>query len=361
LKRVIHLITTIERGGAENQLLTLVTEQQKLGFEVSVFPLKGKTELMKDFASIGARVDLQLIGLRFFQQLYSLKRLISNDNAIIHAHLPRAELLGALAHGTNELIISRHNAEPFFPNAPKWLSRTLSKFVTRKSKAVIAISHAVARFMMDSSEISAVEKLHVVLYGQKQTEHSPGSKDHFSVVQSYRHGLGPVIGTIGRLTAQKDYPTLLHAFQIFSMNHPQATLIILGEGNELENLEAESKKLKISDRVFFLGKKSNIEEYLNQMDLFILASKYEGFGLVLLEAMGSNIPIVASNNSAIPEVIGPEHPGLAITGNACDFANKMALLLDGPTKEIALQLQSHQLSLFDPVKMAKKVFEIYLL
>lgn len=72
----------------------------------------------------------------------------------------------------------------------------------------------------------------------------------------------------------------------------------------------------------WLGRTDRIIESLKLMDCFVLASQYEGFGLVLLEAMSANIPIVASNVSAIPEVLGIEHPLLSTPGDPNDFAKK---------------------------------------
>lgn len=359
MKKVIHLISTIERGGAENQLLTLVSEQRELGFEVSVFPLKEGLDLMQDFITVGAEVNLELVGHTFMGQVLILKRLIPNTGLVIHAHLPRAELLGAMSVGNNILILSRHNSEPFFPGAPRWISQILAKFVSGKSKAVIAISRAVADFVINAKEISSEDKLNVVLYGYRKNLDRKGTEEQSRKFIGFAEESGPVIGTVGRLVPQKDYPTLLNAFQILKGNFPNAALIILGEGIERHTLEAEAVKLNIHNSVFFLGKKTNVDDYLTQMDLFVLASKYEGFGMVLLEAMSAKIPIVASNNSAIPEVIGVEHPGLANTGDSVDFASKMALLLEDPLRKRVIQLQSNRLTKFDSSSMAKEVVRLY--
>ena len=110
----------------------------------------------------------------------------------------------------------------------------------------------------------------------------------------------------------------------------------------------------------WLGKTEYINEFLSKIDLFILPSKYEGFGLVLLEAMVAKKPIIAANNSAIPEVLGKTYEGLFLTGDANALAHQIKTAIsDKNFSERLVQSYSSQLSSFDPSEMNKYIKKIY--
>ena len=108
------------------------------------------------------------------------------------------------------------------------------------------------------------------------------------------------------------------------------------------------------------GKTEYIKEFLSKIDLFILPSKYEGFGLVLLEAMVAKKPIIAANNSAIPEVLGKTYEGLFATGDANTLAQqiKTAISDDNFSKRL-VNSYSSQLNFFDPSEMNRNVKNVY--
>ena len=158
MRSVIHVITTISRGGAENQLKVLVREQIKSGYKVEIFYLKDNPELSDTLEALGAKVDHRLFGQNIFLQYLILRRVVKQHDGVVHAHLPRAELISTAATKGVGLIVSRHNAEPFFPGAPRIASILLSRYVERRSKTVIAISNAVSEFLLQSREIKNVGK-----------------------------------------------------------------------------------------------------------------------------------------------------------------------------------------------------------
>jgi glycosyltransferase involved in cell wall biosynthesis len=358
VKKVMHVITTIERGGAENQLVTLVQEQVKLGLKVTILPLKGQAELVENFEYSGAKVDLSIFNRPILYQVQRLRKLIPGD-CLVHAHLPRAELLVAIIN-PKRFIFSRHNTEAFYPRAPLFFSRILSRFVAWRADDGIAISEAVRNFLYTSKEIKKSYPLWVVPYGTPSRHIVNQSR-----VTEIREKFGIsdkdfVIGTIARLAPQKDLTTLLHAFSAVCEKDSDAKLMVIGDGPDKFQLLAISKELQIDSRLIWVGRTSDIYEHLALMNVFVLTSLYEGFGLVLIEAIVSGCPVVAANNSAIPEVLGTHHSGLAETSNPEDFAKKILRMRDPIFRSNVLTHQATRLAIFDPANMAHKITKVYM-
>lgn len=320
MRRITHVITTIERGGAEKQLLVLVCSQIKKGDSVSVAYLKGKPELENDFLAAGVVSIIDMSGKNFFKQIATLRRLFKKEEQLVHGHLPRAEIISVISNMflTNTVFLTRHNAEKFFPAMPKVISSLASRIVTKRAKYCISISASVAKFLENSNEVSKSCLTQTVYYGF-EPRFSSRPKLEFAE-KTLR------IGTISRLVPQKDIPTLLKGFEIFSGKH-ESCLKIVGDGLLREKLIDFSLNLNCAKRVEWLGRIGNVEKELLSWNLFVLTSKYEGFGMVLLEAMDCGVPIVASRNSAIVEVMGSEYPFLFETGDPNELAEAMELAI----------------------------------
>ena len=358
--KVTHLITTIERGGAEKQLLTLAREQIKSGIKVEVIFLKGKSELKKEFEESGVEVNKLLVGKSFLKQISMLSKYLRKNPSPVHAHLPKSELLAAIVVSNKFFVFTRHNSEPFWPGGPRIISNLLSKFVCKRASQGIAISNAVKSYLIKRGEISNGYTLDVVYYGfQKDISTNSVSMNLTTNLMDGRNS-NYKIGAIGRLVPQKDYPTLLSAFSNVLESVPNIELYVVGEGYLQKDLIESSKSLGINDNIHWLGKTEYIKEFLSKIDLFILPSKYEGFGLVLLEAMVAKKPIIAANNSAIPEVLGKTYEGLFLTGDANALAQQIKIAIsDKNFSERLVQSYSSQLSSFNPSDMNKYIKSIY--
>lgn len=358
-KKIIHLITTIEFGGAEKQLLILATNQIKQGLEVEVFYLKGKPELRVKFEEAGVKVNSLLVNQPFIFQVTKFRKFIRSNESPVHTHLPQAELVASLACRRKNFIISRHNFEPFWPNKPKLVSVLLSRFVTSRAASGIAISNAIKNYLIMNKEVSKGFQVSVVYYGLEHV--ADGKSDSkeltheiLSSTKKYR------LGTIGRLVPGKNYPTMLKAVAKIAIVDPTVKFFVVGGGSSEQELIKMCNDLKIEDNVIWLGRTEHIREFLSKIDLFIFASKGEGFGLVLLEAMLANKPILAANNSAIPEVLGSNYKGLFSTDDYKLLSEKIIDLMNDQTKsELLVSDYKGQIKLFDPVDMADNVLKVY--
>lgn len=361
MKSICHLITTIDRGGAENQLLTLVEQQIEMGIRVEVIPLKGMAELQQDFEKLGAIVNLELINKSPFQQFVRLRKYRKSIAFLLHAHLPRAELIALASQiWSTEFIVTRHNAEAFFPTGSPAISGFLSRMVLRQSNYCVCISEAVRDFIIEAGEVPRGMALEVVHYGYKRNHSQTAEIQRFMERNPTFSTNGLVFGTIARLAYQKDIETLLGAFaRYLSLKSNESTqLLIIGSGPLKDRLQVIAHGLGISENVFWAGRIKDVHGFLEIMDTFILTSRYEGFGLVLLEALDHSLRIIAANNSAIPEVLGQDYEFLFDTGNTTDLLNKMQRIQmsNFDFQEFA----RNRLKLFEAKVMSARIQEIYL-
>jgi glycosyltransferase involved in cell wall biosynthesis len=356
MKTVTHVITTICRGGAENQLLILCAEQIKMGIEVKVIPLKGAPELLDEFLGLGVTVDLSLLGKNFLTQLLFItsKRMKSD---IWHAHLPQAELLLAFIR-KSQVVVSRHYGGKFYPSAPNFLSMFLSRIATRRASQIIAISDSVAMYLENSREVSQHKVVNVVRYGFDESAfNSIIDADDIKMIKTERF---LKFGTLARLSPEKDLETMIRGFSEFSKRiSDKPTLEIYGDGSERHKLSKLINDLKLDQQVFLMGRTAQVAKTLRGLDCFILSSRFEGFGMVLLEAMATDLPIVCSRIPAALEVLGEDGAATYFaTGNPTDLS--LALNeIENLNQQIRHTQQQLRLKLFGAREMAESIMEIY--
>jgi glycosyltransferase involved in cell wall biosynthesis len=128
--------------------------------------------------------------------------------------------------------------------------------------------------------------------------------------------------------------------ELNSVNSSRFELAVMGTGPLEKELQSIAIGLGVEKTVTWKGQSKDILAFYNSLDVFILPSDYEGFGLVLLEAMSQGIPVVARRISAIPEVMGELHPGLVNSDKPIDLANKIREILGN--KEILKQCLKYQ-------------------
>jgi glycosyltransferase involved in cell wall biosynthesis len=356
MKTVTHVITTICRGGAENQLLILCAEQIKMGVQVKVVPLKGTPELLDEFLGLGARVDLSLLGKNFLTQLLFIacKRMKSD---VWHAHLPQAELLLACTR-KSRVVISRHYGGKFYPSAPDFLSTFLSRIASRKASQIVAISDFVGEYLKNSHEVSQRKVVNVVRYGFDQSEFNAGINVGGDKNIETKRFLK--FGTLARLSPEKDLETMIRGFNEYSKRvSGKPKLEIYGEGSDRQKLSKLINDLKLDEQVFLMGRNTQVAKTLRDFDCFILSSRFEGFGMVLLEAMAADLPIVCSRIPAALEVLGEDGAATYFaSGNPTDMS--LALYeIETQNQQYRHTQQQLRLQLFGAREMAESIMEIY--
>lgn len=349
-KRIMHVITTIELGGAEKQLIAVCEEQVSLGHEVQVVYLKGQPKLLASFQKIRVVVH-KLSSDNFLNQIASLRIQVDSFKPdIIHAHLPRAELLCLSIRPLQGFFVSRHNAESFWPKGPKLLSRGLSRFVISRSLACIAISEAVLEFGLQSREFPRTNKIFLVHYGIRYKSNSLLRSKSLTSCK---------LLCVARLEKQKDIPTLIKSIALLANSNHDLTLQLVGAGSLEIELKSLSDRLGLSGAIFFRGKVDNVENLYDEADFLVLPSLYEGFGLVYLEAISRGLPVITSRNSAAIEIFGEDYPGFFDIGNSDELASIISEFQKYQDNSRFLQLYDSILKKFDSKIMVTELEKIY--
>lgn len=140
-----------------------------------------------------------------------------------------------------------------------------------------------------------------------------------------------VFGCVARLSEEKAHKDLLASYAILRKSYPRSHLVLVGDGPLRGDLESQSRKLGISANVHFVGQRSNIRDYLNLFDVFVLASTRESLPRAAREAMACGLPVIATKVGASREVVRDEYNGFLVPpGNVDQLARAMMHLMFEP-------------------------------
>ncbi len=280
---------------------------------------------------------------------------------IVHTHLIHADLYGMAAAKlarVRTVISSRHNDNNFRRLLPV---RLLHRLLWRLTSAGIAISGAIARFCV-SVEGAPPAKITTVYYG---LTFEP--LDRKAAGSALRRELDlpadtPLIGMVCRLIDQKGVAYGLRAFARSRAAVPRRSSGDRRGRTAPGAAEAEAKTLGVTDRVHFLGWRDDAAQVLAALDLLLMPSLWEGFGLVMLEAMAQTVPIIGSAVSAIPEVVIDGETGLLVPPrDVAGLANALTTLLaDAPLRRhMGLLGQDRVETVFSVEQMVADTLAVY--
>jgi glycosyltransferase involved in cell wall biosynthesis len=222
--------------------------------------------------------------------------------AVICGHLNLLPVAAAVARVQRApLILIIHGIEAWNAHA-NWQVRYTLRFVD----AVVSVSSFTKEHFVGWSGVTS-ERVHVIPNCVATDEFTPGIKNA-EILQRHRLGHGPVILTVGRLSASERYKgidELLGLFPQLRIRLPGLKYLIVGDGDDRTRLEAKALALGVSEDVAFTGHISDAEkiEYYRTADLFVMLSRGEGFGIVYLEALACGLPVLASSIDASREAL----------------------------------------------------------
>ncbi len=314
--RIVHISKVTGIAGSEGHLLRLLPGLVQRGQEVHMLVLEDSRYPAAPFCEILREHNVQAECIPINGHLDPrlpgrlIRRLTALQPDLVHTHLLHADLYGlpaARRAGVPYAISSRHNNDAFRHNPLiKWINRRTMQHADR----VITISHALEQFVKEIEGV-ADYKVVTVHYGLEVPEQAANRRKMARASLGYAEDI-PLVGVFGRLVRQKGIDTLLRAFAAIRRDQPQAELLVVGDGPLRDDLEQLARDLNLGEAVTFTGWIDQARGLMPACDVITVPSRWEGFGLVTLEAMGYALPLVASRTSALPEIIDDGQTGFLI-------------------------------------------------
>ncbi|GAB3805658.1 glycosyltransferase [Virgibacillus kimchii] len=312
-KKVLFFLYSLSGGGAERTVVNIINNMDKNKFDIILVLGTNKNNDYMKLVSNDLKVKvLGASKLRF--SLFKLRKVISSDNpdllfSTINANniiLLLAKILTFKKIPTIVREASNRSQSGTVSNLNKFVTYLLYNYFANK---VISLSKGVKEDLVKNFHINKnkIETIYNPIEIETINKLSNEKIDDF-----YRIKGENLVVAAGRLVEAKDFFTLIKAFKIVSSN-TKAKLLILGKGPQETELKNLSKKLGLEDKIIFLGFKKNPYKYMREAKVFVLSSKWEGFGHVIVESMASGTPVISTNcNSGPAEIIEDNKYGILV-------------------------------------------------
>ena len=299
--KILMLATGMGLGGAETQICDLARKMQARGHDLHIAWLTGQVEVRIPSGVQSHPLSVTRTPIGFIRALIKLKRLIKEIKPdVVHSHMVHANLNARLtrlfqripvlictAHSSHEggslLMLAYRLTDSLADLTTNVSEHALNEMLRKKAAwpnrtAVIHNGIDTNRFAPDIST-------------RAQIRAALGLEDQF------------VFMAVGRIEPEKNHALLIRAFARILPTHPQAKLIIVGNGSRQKELEMLSQSLEISNEVLFLGARDDVPALLNAADALTLSSRFEGFGIVLAEAMATGKFVITTDCGGIAQAI----------------------------------------------------------
>ena len=320
--KILQVIPYFCFGGAETMCENLTYALKAMGHEVTVVSLYAeRTPISRRMEEAGVKIRYldKKLGLDV-SMVPKLRRIMAEEKPdVVHTHLDVIKYAVAAAKlaGVKRCVHTVHNV------AEKEAEGTLQKIIN-KTYFSLGWSTPVAL----SPE---VQKSICAFYGMRE-EKVPviyNGVDLSHCMPKEGCGAGDVVKIVhvGRFNEQKNHGRLLRAFKLLLQTHPNCRLNLVGDGELMENVKALASELGISEKITFLGSRSNVYPFLREADIFVLPSDYEGMPMTIIEAMGTGLPIVATRVGGVPDMIEEGVSGLLTDCDEAEVAAAMARLV----------------------------------
>lgn len=332
-KKILHLITGLDIGGAEMMLLKTLPRMQD-SFDNRVCCIMGRGIMGQKLEAAGVPVYyLDLKNIFDFLVILRFKKVLQEFRPdILVTYLIHADLFGRIfgrIFGVKKIICSvrvKLIQAKYIPLL--FLDALTFPFVDHyhfNSQTTADMYHSL--FFLPKRKITVIpngielEKYDISIDKGAKREELGLAKDKI------------IIGCVAKLRKQKGHKYLIEAFAEIARKRNDAILILVGDGAEKSNIENQINKLKIKDKVVLLGNRNDIPEILQVIDIFVLPTLFEGMSNAVLEAMAGGKPIIATNIQENRELIRNGESGILFsTKNIRELSKILATLMENDSK-----------------------------
>lgn len=371
-KKIVHIAQSI--GGVENYIYMLLPKMDKEKYnnilivseEYKKDEYKFK-DLVSEIHYVPMKRDIDIKSIIIsVKQVRKLLKKIKPD--IVYMHSSMAGGVGRIATLFNKKIKKIYNAHGWYFNAEignkkRKMYEILERLLAYNTDMIVNISQSEYDSALER-KVAKPEKMCIIENGinfekfescekyRAQTRNKFGIKDDEIV-----------IGVVGRLTEQKDPMTSIKAFNRVHSKYPNTKLMFVGSGDLEENVRKYAKENNLEQNIIITGWIENVEEYIPAFDIATLPSKWEGFGLVIVEYMACKKPIVATKVGGIANIIDSDERGYLVemeddrelTEKICSYIENCELV-EKMTKN-NLEYAKKNFNIEKVVKMHEKIIE----
>lgn len=342
-KKALHIVTRLDEGGLADTVLKLCSGLQEAGYNVSC--VTGLTRSPHpEFLAYQKKRNFPIIKIDELRRaihpyfdlmaLWKLIRIIGEVKPdIVHTHSSKAGILGRLAAAFWRVPVIVHSPHghifygyfnQFTTNIFILLERLLTKFSTK----VITLT----RLGKDDHvrlKIGPQEKFSIIPCGIRYPVNKPAQVALEALKQHIGLNGEKVIGWVGRLEPIKGCDIFLEACRtIHEHSDLKAKFVVVGDGVESSALKSKVMQLGLTETVCFLGNRTDVHNLMFLFDVFVLTSRNEGLGRVILEAMSCSVPVIATEVGGVPEIISDNVNGKLIPAeNPVSLAHAIERLL----------------------------------
>ncbi len=330
--KILHLTTHLNTGGISSYILAAGSRMVEKGHEVSVLSSGGAfVEKFKEKGICNFQFPIRTkseIHPKLFLALPKVIRWVKEEKFdVMHAHTRVTQVLA--------FFVSRATNVPHVSTAHGFFKPRLArKILSGWGDCVIAISRGVAEELRDVHKIPP-SKIRIIQNAIDAPAFQAKSEGKNPAVVKKAYDIqenSVVVSSVGRLVQDKGHAYLVEAVKLLQEKHPDVHLILLGDGREKGRLETLVKKLKLEKRVSIISGSTDVAGALSITDVFVHpATRREGFGLSIMEAMVVKKPVLVTNIPAINTMIEDGVNGfVAEPKSARSLAEKIAFILENP-------------------------------
>lgn len=321
--RVLQVVDGFRMGGAENKLWELIERLDPNKYEIMLATVGPGGPLRPQFEKLGVEIfDFCRRSAFDPMPFFKLYRLMKERRVdLVQTTLFWADVIGATAAKLAGVpaILSwetvSHEGDPYHNNLQR---RGGYRLAMSCADLIVAVSHEVKQSLVRRRGIPE-EKIRVIHYGVDLEQFHPNGQDA-RLAKRQEIAVPPdsfMIGIVARLEPWKGHRNFIDAFAQVAAQFPDVNVVCVGEGSLRPELEALAKAKGLQHRIFFMGVRKDVAQWVNAIDLFVLPSlPGEGLPNVLLEAMACRKPVIATQVGGVPELVKDGENGFLVpSGN----------------------------------------------
>jgi len=345
---ILHM-TTFLQGGAGRIIYNLALQQKRDGHRVVVITSETGEPGYENYSEyidglIANDIAVYKIDSSFKRNLYlnllvveqARKIILENDIDIIHAHAAIPALIGMISRQISNKYIPVIQTMHGYGFNKNYEQEQMDKIIMNGLDKVVPVSFD-SKDLLESKGVCS-DKMEVIYNGIFEDQNNSITDEDLDLkeLQEFKKKERTIIGCIGSVCDRKNQELLVEAIKLLKEKNPLIVCYFVGEGDNLEELQAKAKNYGLENQIRSVGYKKNANDYLKNFELLILPSKSEGFGLVIIEGFRQQVPVLSSDIKVFKELIRDNVNGFLFKNeDKEDLALKIEQIIKMPAKEKA--------------------------